>query len=58
MPGWRFKYYDFYESIGKADQSPLRVNEKITYEILIKNKKDWEKGSIDLDKLMDACPIR
>ena len=56
--GWEFKYYDFYESIGKMDESPLHIDETTTCEMLLDKKKDWKKGNIDLDKLMDACPIR
>lgn len=57
VDGWEFKYYDFYESIGKADQSPLKITDATTYEMLMEKRKDWKIGSIDLDKLMDACPI-
>lgn len=57
IDGWEFKYYDFYESIGKVNESPLVVNETTTYEMLMEKKNEWRKGSIDLDKLMDACPL-
>ena len=58
VDGWEFKYYDFYESIGKVNESPLHVSEKTTYEILISKKAEWRRGFIDLDKLMEACPIK
>lgn len=57
VDGWEFKYYDFYDSIGKGNTSPLHVNETTTYEMLMEKKQDWRKGNIDLDKLMEACPI-
>lgn len=57
VDGWEFKYYDFYESIGKMNEAPLKITEATTYEMLMDKKKDWRKGHIDLDKLMDACPV-
>lgn len=57
VDGWEFKYYDFYESIGKMNEAPLNITEATTYEMLMDKRKDWRKGNIDLDKLMDACPL-
>jgi len=56
--GWEFKYHDFYESIGKMNEEPLYIDNQTSYEILMDKKKEWKKGSIDLDQLMAACPIR
>lgn len=58
IDGWEFKFYDFFESIGKADESPMQVNGATTYEMLLDRKRDWRSGNIDLDKLMAACPIK
>lgn len=57
VDGWEFKYYDFYESIGKMNEVPLKINETTTYETIMEKKDDWRKGYIDLDKLMDVCPV-
>lgn len=57
IDGWEFKYYDFYESIGKMNEAPLKITETTTYEMLMDRKMDWRSGSIDLDKLMDVSPI-
>jgi len=57
VDGWEFKYYDFYESIGKMNEVPLKINETTTYETIMEKKSNWSRGSIDLDKLMAACPV-
>lgn len=58
VDGWDFKYQDFYESIGKMNEAPFVMDETTDYEQMIQFKSKWEKGEIDLDKLMAACPIQ
>lgn len=52
-----FKYFDFYESIGKKDESPLLVREDIDINEVIDKAKKWKPGNIDLLPLVKSCPF-
>ena len=39
------------------NEVPLKINETTTYETIMEKKSNWSRGSIDLDKLMAACPV-
>lgn len=53
----RFKYYDFYQSIGKNDENVMVVDNTTTVHTLIDSARRWEPGYIDLAPLINACPI-
>lgn len=52
-----FKYLDFYTSIGKANEHPLKITPQITISGLTESTKDWIPGKIDLEPLVKACPF-
>lgn len=57
VDGWDFKFYDFYESIGKKNENSMSVNERTTIKDFEEKVVSWEKGSIDLEPLVKACPF-
>ena len=53
------KYEDFFLSINKPLYDSYLVNEDTTYEDLLKLKDNYNSTfEIDLQKLVDACPIK
>ena len=52
-----FKYIDFYESIGKRGMKPVRISKIYDFEELFEFKKQWQKGSINLEPLLKSCPF-
>lgn len=56
--GGHFKYHDFFRSIGRDREQPfVAPPQGIVREELISRAQDWKPGSIDLDKLLSACPF-
>jgi pyruvyltransferase len=53
---WDFKFQDFYESIGKKEQS-VKLYEEFDFEVLTRKIHDWNQGEIDYDSLMQDCPF-
>lgn len=53
----RFKYDDFYASIGKQIVSPFVMNKEMTVQQLIEQCQQWSPGTIDLQPLLNACPF-
>ena len=53
----RFKYDDFYFSIGKNDENPIYVDENFRVEELVAATQKWYPGNIDLSKLLNNCPF-
>lgn len=53
----RFKYDDFYASIGKQSVSPFVMNKEVTIQQLIEQCQQWSPGTIDLQPLLNACPF-
>lgn len=51
-----FKYHDFFLSLGR-DRNPLCIHEPITRELIEKHIKEWMPSKIDLQPLLDVCPI-
>lgn len=52
-----FKYYDFYESIGKFHEQPLLIDNNTTTAAIIAKAQEWTPGYIDLEPLLEACPF-
>lgn len=54
--GKGFKFRDYFASVGRTDSEPFRVTQDTTPEQIMDRFRDY-KIWIDLDKLMEACPI-
>ena len=57
-PRDRFKYDDFYLSIGKSGIDPVIIKNADQLKELAKAKANWRKGEIDLNPLISACPLK
>lgn len=51
-----FKFYDYFESVGRKNEKPLRITENITVQDIYNEYKSYNIN-IDLGKLLDACPF-
>lgn len=58
VPGWDFKFRDFYASIGKPSERSVFVDEATTLDSLIARRAEWRAGKIDLAPLFAACPLK
>jgi pyruvyltransferase len=56
VAGSGFKFRDYFGSVGRTDERPLRVDDKTTIDNLIGSMYK-KKISIDLNELLDACPF-
>lgn len=54
--GSGFKFRDYFGSVGRTDEKPLKVNNKTTIDDIISSMHNG-KINIDLDELIDACPF-
>jgi pyruvyltransferase len=54
--GSGFKFRDYFASVGRDDEMPLKVNDKTTIDDIIGSMHD-QKARIDLGELLDACPF-
>ena len=52
-----FKFHDFFLSLER-DRNPVIINKKVTSVELMKESEEWKKSSIDLTKLIKACPFK
>lgn len=53
-PDNNLKFKDYYLSVGKTISSPINYKDKT----LIEEKlKDWTEPIVDIDKLLDVCPL-
>ncbi|MBQ8722811.1 MAG: polysaccharide pyruvyl transferase family protein [Opitutales bacterium] len=52
-----FKYWDFYQSIGKNIPKPFLVTENTTLAELREIASRWTPGEINTDALVAACPF-
>lgn len=57
VEGWDFKFQDYYESIGKEGINPVLVDGEFDVGKLREYGEKWDKGTIDLKPLIDACPF-
>lgn len=51
-----FKFYDYFESVGRKNEKPYRITENTTIQDIYNQYKDY-KVDIDLGRLLDACPF-
>lgn len=51
-----FKFFDYFQSVGRINECPLVMTEKITLQDVYDSFKIY-KINIDLIKLIDACPF-
>lgn len=58
VPGWDFKFRDFYASIGKPSERAVFVDEATTLDSLLARRAEWRAGKIDLAPLLAACPLK
>ena len=52
-----FKYIDFYESIGKKNMKPVRINKGQDLASLMQFKTQWSQGSVNVKPLIESCPF-
>jgi len=52
-----FKFHDYFQSIGRMDEKPLKMSEKITIDDIINNFYQY-KFDLDLKNLWDVCPFK
>lgn len=56
--GGHFKFHDFFLSIGRDRECPMKVaNGELFTEDIDQELSCWEKGKIDLRPLLKACPF-
>ena len=53
-PDNNFKFKDYYLSIGKIISSPVYYKDKV---IIEEKLKEWGEPTINLDKLLNVCPL-
>lgn len=58
IPGWDFKFHDFFESIDKPFTEPVEINEKMSFEEIQIVANKWHKAKINLDGLLNSCPFK
>lgn len=54
--GSGFKFYDYFESVGRTNEKPLRITENTTIQNIYDESRNY-KIDIDLGKLIDVCPF-
>lgn len=52
-----FKFYDYFESVKRLNEKPIKIISTSRVEDILKFKKHY-KIDIDLDRLMESCPFR
>ena len=57
VEGWNFKFWDFYESIGKMEESPLMITEGSSVSDILESLENWRPGVFDVNKLIESCPF-
>lgn len=55
IDGWDFKFYDFYQSIGKKNISPINIQTSSQIWDLYKRKASWKSGEINYLELIKLC---
>lgn len=54
---WNFKFYYFYESIGKHDMHSIKLYEGYDFDELMTLRDKWKPGNIDYEKLLEYFPF-
>jgi len=57
VTGDGFKFIDYFRSVGRIDENPLVIKENSSVEDILSNYYKY-KLDIDLNELLDACPLR
>lgn len=58
VPGWDFKFNDFYESVNKGATDYLEIRDTTTINELCEIVMTWKSGEINTDRLLDVCPFK
>lgn len=53
----RFKYRDYYQSVGKEIEYPFVLDESTTKNMLLEEAKEWKPNNLDLEPLNSCCPF-
>ena len=56
VDGNGFKFYDYFESVGRKGECPLRIKVNTTIQEVIDHYRDY-KVEINVEKLVNACPF-
>ena len=56
VKGDGFKFYDYFESVGRESEVPLTITQNTMIKEIIDHYKDY-KVELDMDKLIDSCPF-
>lgn len=54
---WKFKYLDFYESIGKCDMESIKLYNGFDIGKLMKKKEQWIKGKLEFKEMLNYFPF-
>ncbi|WP_111709645.1 polysaccharide pyruvyl transferase family protein [Lutibacter citreus] len=57
LMGKNFKFIDYFQSVGRLDKMPIKMDETISIEFILSRFYSY-KINIDLDKLFESCPIK
>lgn len=57
LRGGRFKFHDYYGSVGRDGAEPLEAGPGTDIETIVEHRRD-PVLDIDLDRLLEACPFR
>ncbi|KKG75480.1 polysaccharide pyruvyl transferase family protein [Methanosarcina mazei] len=56
VKGDGFKFYDYFESVGRENEFPLIITQNTTIKEIINQYKSY-KINLDVDKLIESCPF-
>lgn len=56
VAGNGFKFYDYFESVGRENEIPLIVTQNTTIKEVINQYKDY-RVKLDINKFIDSCPF-
>ncbi len=56
VKGNGFKFYDYFESVGRENELPLTITQRTTIKEIIDHCKDY-KVELDMGKLINSCPF-
>jgi pyruvyltransferase len=56
VKGDGFKFYDYFEAVGRENEAPFIINQDTTIKEIIGQYKDY-KVKLDINKFIDSCPF-